>query len=95
MAIGRLYQGKINTDSSENEKLDTSERLANLEHDMVMNYSALAKIEHFVDARIEKEEESAKFWREIRQDLIKAGFITGVGIFFTALGYGIKEMLHK
>ena len=109
MNIGKLSQGRVNSDQAENEKLDMNARLANVEQDVVSirelfiedlsrrkEDKALAKKrDDYIDRQIKKEEEEAEIRREVMKKLLSNTAWFGFVALCGALWWMLKEALRS
>ena len=96
----KYREHRVSDDPEHNHKLEQPVRLANLEHDIVLNTTILGEIvaqnekyADYLEVLIERENDALKFWSDIRKKLATATIIGAVGLLFTALWFAMKAYI--
>ena len=93
---------RVSPHAGENAKLDTDQRLENVEHDIVVQTDEIRRLvkqndkyTDYLDDRIKREKESYKFWVDVRKRLAVAGILGAVGLLGAALWYAFTQFVNN
>lgn len=103
--IDKMYQGLISEDPKENEKLDMTVRMSNVEHEIINARKLIIedyhrrkedverrkKYDEFLDVLMDKAKEDQEFWKEAKKKIILQGAWASIGIIGYALWYTLKS----
>ena len=99
--IKEFNQLNVNRDPEKNERLNTKERLDNLEGDIIHMADAIDRLVEqndkyadYLDSRIKAEHEKTEFWRDVRKKLVTSGIWGTILIIFGAVVYAIKQYIQ-
>ena len=97
-----LSQMNVSEDLEKNKKFSDSERLANLEADIIHVSDVMGslviqnnKYAQYLDERIAIEKESHEFWLDVRKKLITSGIWGTILIIGSALLYAAKHWVNN